>query len=216
MADQLSYMKQKRKTIGKEIEDLQNTYKSLDRRIEVIENEMIILASQPINENVIELKMIPERKIYSIRKQNARANLSTYTLYFNELIQSAKKENLIPSTHLIMIHHHIDVNKPPSMLEKQQARKDQEVGFLTQGDTFKQSGSTLIGGLYLSITRRGMAGKDKFLELYTMIHEWLHNNQYLAAGPLIDVLLTDLSNMQPDYVVENILTEVQIRIEKKL
>jgi hypothetical protein len=55
---------------------------------------------------------------------------------------------------------------------------------------------------------------EDFLKIYTHIYTWLTENHYIAVGPLMDFLISDLANLHPDNIVTDMLTEVQIPITK--
>ncbi|ANC77454.1 hypothetical protein ABE65_011855 [Fictibacillus phosphorivorans] len=208
--NQLTIMKNKRELIRKEIINLHNKYRSLNKRIRIIEKEMDAFPSNDIED--MKIKELPKRRILSLRKQTNRANLNLYTLHFNELISHAKKNNIFPSTHLMLIHHHIDVNLPFDQSKYEKVLKDLEFSLMI--DPSITLGRVLPEGTYLTFTTKGMAGKDTFSAIYEKIQVWLRFNKYRATGPLIDLLLTNLTNLQPDQIPDNILTEVQIKIEK--
>lgn len=213
LSNQLSVMKKKRDEIENEIFELKKTAASINQRIENMEKELTIINSD--SASIITTAVQPARKILSLRKRTERANLSVYVHYFNELIELAKKEKIIPSGNLMLIHHHINVNDIFNEKQFQSMMKDLEVG-LPAGHLHNSPFiSEIPGGLYLSMIRKGMAGKDTFFYIYSSIQKWLSENNFRAAGPLIDLLHTDMTSLQPDDIVENILTEVQILVEKK-
>jgi len=181
-----------------------------------MENEIQIISSKAINELSIELKEIPKRKVLSIRKQSETVNLSLYTLYFNELVEIAKENNIIPSSNLMLIHHHINLSKFFNGQEHIKSIKDVEVCLPIDCN---ESNSSLVRylpeGLHLSMLTRGMVGKEGFQKIYTYIHTWLKENNYIAAGPLMDFLISDLSNLHPDNIVTDVITEIQVPIIKK-
>ncbi|MEK3805369.1 MerR family transcriptional regulator [Bacillus sp. FSL H8-0547] len=214
LSNQLSVMKKKRDEIVDEINELKKTAESINQRIKNMEKELKMSYSHSPSEPVITAAWQPARKILSLRKQTERANLDVYVHYFNELIELAKKEKIIPSGNLVLIHHHINVNHAFNEREFQSMMKDLEVGLPAGQLQDSPFLSEIPEGLYLSMIRKGMAGKDTFIDIYSRIQKWLIENNYRAAGPLIDLLHTDLTSLQPDQIVENILTEIQIHIEK--
>ncbi|KEZ53755.1 MerR family transcriptional regulator [Metabacillus indicus] len=215
LSNQLSVMKKKRDEIEDEIYELKKTAASINQRIENMEKELTIIHSDSPSDSIITTAWQPARKILSLRKQTERANLSVYVHYFNELIELAKKEKMIPSGNLLLIHHHINVNQRFNQKEFQSLMKDLEVGMPAGQLQDSPFLSEIPEGMYLSMITKGMAGKDTFIDIYSRIQKWLIENNYRAAGPLIDLLHTDMISLQPDQIVENILTEVQILIEKK-
>ncbi|KEZ52543.1 MerR family transcriptional regulator [Metabacillus indicus] len=215
LSNQLSVMKKKRDEIEDEIYELKKTAASINQRIENMEKELTIIHSDSPSDSIITTSWQPARKILSLRKQTERANLSVYVHYFNELIELAKKEKMIPSGNLLLIHHHINVNQRFNQKEFQSLMKDLEVGMPAGQLQDSPFLSEIPEGMYLSMITKGMAGKDTFIDIYSRIQKWLIENNYRATGPLIDLLHTDMISLQPDQIVENILTEVQILIEKK-
>ncbi|MGP1906957.1 MerR family transcriptional regulator [Metabacillus sp. JX24] len=215
LPNQLTVMKKKRDEIEDEIYELKKKAASINQRIENMEKELTIIQSDSASDSIISTAWQPARKILSLRKQTERANLSVYVHYFNELIELAKKEKMIPSGNLMLIHHHINVNQLFKQKEFQSMMKDLEVCMPAGQLQDSPFISEIPEGMYLSMITKGMAGKDTFIDIYSRIQKWLIENNYRAAGPLIDLLHTDMISLQPDQIAENILTEVQILIEKK-
>jgi len=215
LSEQLSLMKKKRDEIYDEIQMLQRTHHSIDSRINNIEKEMEVLSNNTINDFSIEIKQIPKRRVLYLRRQSERVNLTEYTLFFNDLVEIAKKNNIIPSSPLMLIHHHIDLSIPFEELEMEKSIKDVEVCFPTSSDFSDPAFVRFLPeGLYLSMIRKGMSGKEVFKEVYTYIYAWLKENSYQATGPIMDILLSDITNLQPDYIMNNVITEIQVPIKK--
>jgi len=213
---QLFIMKKRRDEIYNEIQILQNTFHSIDNRINNIENEMEIMNSNVADSLSIELKQVPKRKFISIRRQAQFIGLNEFTLYFNELIEIARKNNIIPSGNFTLIYHHINLNNKYDELDLKNTIKDIQI-CLPVDTAFNVPSlvSYLPEGLYLSAVTKGMAGKDKFQKIYFYIQSWLKNNNYSPIGPMMDVLLSDIASFHPDSIIDNIISEIQIPIGTK-
>ncbi|UOY92421.1 MerR family transcriptional regulator [Ectobacillus sp. JY-23] len=206
---QLALMEKKRAEIEEEVKALQTSLQVLTNRIAGIRSAM----EQEKSFFSAQMKQLPDRRVLSLRKKSHAANLESYTLYFNELISLAKKYDIVIPSHFMIIHHHIDVNQPWRFIAE--AEKDIEVCLPLDHTEKLEAERVIDGGLYMTMLVKGMAGKERFQDIMQFVQVWLTEHGYRAAGPITDVLLTDMSQLQPERLPEQVRAEMQIRLVKQ-
>lgn len=217
LSRQLEVMEEKRDEIGNEIRELKKKFNLVDSRIYNIKKQIETLSLNDTNTFSVTLKYIQERKVLSVRNKSYTTSLDLYIKYFNELIDLSDKHNINQFSRFLMIHHHINLNNDYDENIYNKDLKDIEVCGIIQ-DGIEEATSSIISylpeGLYLSFVIKGMAGKKGFERIYRSMKEWIKKEGYIADGPLIDVLLSDVTDLQPNKISDNVLTEVQMRIVK--
>ncbi|MEI4463884.1 MerR family transcriptional regulator [Exiguobacterium indicum] len=208
---QLGLLDKKKQEIKLKRLALLQTEKEVHRRIESIEKELISTTITKKDSWEIVVKHFDERPILSKRKIFDRGGIDIYQDAFLQLLKENSFED-VPVTSLVLQHHHIQLNEEFSHFERHLPEIDLEVGVLLPSMTSPFQNATLPSGSYACIVSRGMAGKERFRKLYSFLQEWLQENNYKVEGPLIDIVLTDLTQLTAIDYTEDILSETQFRI----
>lgn len=213
---QLELMNGKRKEIMEEISALKEKSNIIANRIQKLKNRDLLNNISEEKDAAIEIKYIPRRRVTSLRKQSLQTSLDLYIQYFNELINLGYKAGVKHFSGFALVHHHVNLTIPYNQEEYGKAEKDVEVcGIISKEQHVGELEINYFKeGLYFSMITRGMAGKEGFEKLYHYIQAWLKKGGYAAAGPLIDILHADMTDLHPDKINENIITEVQILIKE--
>lgn len=211
--NQLNLIEQKYQFKLLELEKLENQIHTLKAKKELLQNQFHNIKTGKYNYFSISIKQLERRYVFTIRKKPPLPGLNGYIIHFTELTKELANYNH-SFTSMLLIHHHLT---PVHSFEADcipQRSRDISFGFLNHKPMQTPYTIELEEGCYLSALTKGMAGSEKFPVIYNHITHWLKTNGYRSAGPMIDLIHTDISQLKAGRIPTDILSEIQIKIER--
>jgi len=195
----------KRKRIEKELNELSRNKERIEKRLELFDKSSVIhkITDLYSNNNFIELKELPERNI-AFHRFKSRIDLCSLLTRCNQFLEIIHKHDLdiLEPYMTIFYDNYEEIKVEEAELELCACLKYEPVkklGFM----------KTLPAGIYATTSFKGSFNDSK--EIYLKTLNWIKENGYEKAGPVMRIYLTGLEYIKSP---ENLITEFQIPIKK--
>jgi DNA-binding transcriptional MerR regulator len=187
----------KKKETLAEIERLQVTADSMEKRLEQLKGLRGLNKKLNYGGLLIELKQMANRTV-AFERRRAECGMEASIVRFTQLFDKLDANGLIAQGPIMSIYHE-------NLLTFDRRDSDIEVCIpLLPGVPDHPFVRTLPGGVYITATYSGPPNEDSCKNVYRHLLEWMDRHGYAECGSTIEQYVVDLSQMRDpnEFIVE--------------